>query len=263
MKKSSACSSRESETESHSNVGIQRIQPFPTCGVLFENSGWPLQTLNSRIRQIQGSAYSYVVRTVKLKKGQETTTFEQRGSAPNFQGNVLTLCTCKHQMRSRYPADQWQDDVWIAGFTSRTIYDEKHWLFYLAKVKSAYESHTDLWTRMKADSRKEKAAHLDYFGDLFKPRTPEPTGDAVYSPRRYVMPENHAHRQYRNPDVWKKDINYQHAVTSRHAPLLVADPHLTFLWEEPMIYFARKKHCRDYHTWSSLQELLGLLRGAS
>jgi cation transport ATPase len=44
-------------------------------------------------------------------------------------------------------------------------------------------------------------------------------------------------------------------------PLLVAEPRLTFLWEEPMIFFARKKHCRDYHTWRSLQELLALLRG--
>jgi hypothetical protein len=126
----------------HNTQAIQTVQPFPETGLLADNSNLPLAILAERIRKFRGRAYSYVVRTVNLKPN--TLGFEQHGSAPNFQSDVLTLCTCKHQMRSRLSGDQWQDDVWIVGFTSRTIYAGKHWLFYLAKVKSAHDSHTDL-----------------------------------------------------------------------------------------------------------------------
>lgn len=259
MEKSDLCSSNKPETGCHSVEDRQKVQPFPSNGRLFKNLGLPLPMLTSRIGQIRDCTYSYVVRTVKLDKEQETTAFEQHGSAPNFQGDVLTLCTCKHQMRSRLSADQWQDDVWIAGFTSRTIYDGKHWLFYLAKVKSAHDSHADLWKKMEADSRKKKAAHLHYLGDLFKPSTPEPTGNEVFSPSRYLMPENHVHRQYPGHKGWRNDINYRHAAKFGHPPLLVADPRQTFLWEEPMIFLAQK-HCRNYRKWTSLQDLVRQLQ---
>ncbi|MFM9962192.1 MAG: hypothetical protein ACKV2Q_13310 [Planctomycetaceae bacterium] len=264
MKKRDRCSSSQPETGCHSIEDIQTVQPFPSDGLLAKNLGLPLPDLAYRVGQIHSRAYSYVVRTVKLK--QEATTFEQHGSAPNFQGDVLTLCTCKHQMRSRQSADQWQDDVWIAGFTSRTIYDRKHWLFYLAKVKLAHDSHTDLWSSMDADSRNSKAAHVHYLGDMFKPKTPIPTGDAQFSPARYVSPTLHAHR-WRDDEGWHNgwhnDISYHLTSKLRNPPLLVADPMLTFLWDEPMIYLAKRKHCRDYCKWPSLQDLIAQLREAA
>ena len=261
MKVRDHCSSRNADTGCESVQDIQTIQPFPSGGQLGKNMGLPLSLLIARLGQIKDRAFSYVVRTVEWNH--ETATFEQHGSAPNFQGDHLTLCTCKHQMRSRLSAEEWEDDVWLAGFTSRTIHEGKHWLFFLAKVETAHESHSDLWSNKDADFRKDKAAHLHFLGDLFKPTTPKPTGQARFAPSRYLMPTVHAHRQYPGHDGWKNDINYRHAVTSHHAPLLVADPRLTFLWTEPMIFFARKKHCRDYHTWSSLQELMALLREGS
>ena len=246
----------------HTTRARQTVQPFPETGLLANNSNLPLAILADRIRKVRGRAFSYVVSTVKLKR--DTLGFEQHGSAPNFQGDVLTLCTCKHQMRSRLSADQWQDDVWIAGFTSRTIHAGKHWLVYLAKVKSAHDSHSDLWSRMDASTRSAKAAHIHFLGDIFKPKTPLPTGDARFSPRRYVSPTFHAHRR-RDEDGWHNnwhnDINYHLASKSRHPPLLVADPKRTFLWEEPMICFAQD-HCRDYFKWSSLHELVAMLREA-
>ncbi len=163
-------------------------------------------------------------------------------------------------MRSRQSADDWPG-IWIAGFTSRTIHDGKHWLFYLAKVKSAHDSHSDLWSDMDATTRNAKAAHVHFLGDLFKPKTPPPTGNARYSPSRYVMPSVHAHRQERNDTGWHNDINYHLASKSRHPPLLVADPKRTFMWDEPMISFA-EDHCRDYFKWSSLDELIAKLREA-
>ena len=174
------------------------VQPFPETGLLYDNSNLQLDCLTERIGEVRDKTYSYVVRTVKVKKLESATVgFEQHGSAPNFQGDLLTLCTCKHQMRSRLSAEQWEDDVWIAGFTSRTIHRNKHWLFYLAKVKSANDSHSHLWSNLAPESRNAKAAHLHFLGDIFKPKTPQPTGSAQFLPSRYVMPKIHAPRTER------------------------------------------------------------------
>lgn len=260
MKDRNGCSIRRSDTECRTPQDIQTVQSFPVDGHLRKNLGLPLPRLLGQVGQQEGKTYSYIVTTVKLN--QESACFEQHGSGPNYQGDVLSLCTCKHQMRSRLSGEQWEDDVWIAGFTSRTIHADKHWLFFLAKVKSAYDSHCELWNCVDADYRKKKAAHLNFLGDLFQPTRPLPTGESQFLASRYRMPLDHAHRQYPGDNGWKNDINYRHAITSRRAPLLVADPRLTFLWKKPTICFARKKHCRDYQTWASLQQLRDLLREA-
>lgn len=158
--------------------------------------------------QMNDQAYTYVVRTVKWDR--ETATFEQHGSAPSFQGDVLTLCTCKHQMRTSQAAED-RRGVWLAGLTSPTIYDGKHWLFCLAKIETAHESHAELWTSMTPASRRAKAAHVNYLGDLFTPETPLPTADDRFSPIRYFSPHLHSHR-WRDEDGWHNDshndINY-------------------------------------------------------
>ena len=163
-------------------------------------------------------------------------------------------------MRSRLSVEEWEKDVWIAGFTSRTIHAKKHWLFYLAKVEAAHDSHSDLWSNIDTDTQNAKAAHLHYLGDVFKPKSPPLTGNVRFTPSRYVMPKFHAHRTQRNPNGWHNDIEYRHSLTDRLAPLLVADPELTFLWDKPLICYVPRKHCRDYHSWRSIQDLIKKLR---
>ena len=65
----------------------------------------------------------------------------QKGSGPNFQGGLITLCSCKHYMRT-YKA--MQPKVWIAGFTSIRV-KEKNWLFYLMRVLQTHKSHDEFW----------------------------------------------------------------------------------------------------------------------
>lgn len=238
--------------------GIPATQPFPHAGTLVDNTNLPLDILSAQIRKSRDRAYSYIVRTVKLDRA--TSSFQQHGSAPNFQGGILTLCTCKHQMRTTQAADEWQG-TWIAGFTSRTLHEGRHWLYYLAKVESAYESHSDLWRSMTAVSRNAKAAHEHFLGDLFKPKTKRLMGDARFVPGSYVAPTRHTHRRHRSDKAWHNDIHYRHAHKLGHPALLVANPRLTYLWAEPMISLAQN-HCRNYHKWSSLGELLASLRGA-
>jgi hypothetical protein len=254
------CSTRKANTGCQTIQDIQTVQPFPSDGHLHKNLGLPLPLLKARIGQRKDRAYSYVVRSVKMDH--ETTIFEQHGSAPNFQGDVLTLCTCKHQMRASQALEDWRG-VWLAGVTSRTIHGGKHWVFYLASIESAHESHADLWASMTPASRRAKTAHRNYLGDLFKPKAPLPTGNARFSPIRYLSPHLHAHR-WRDEDGWHNDwhndINYHLAHRYSHPPLLVADPNRTFIWNEPMIYFAQD-HCRNYLKWSSLRELVAMLQG--
>lgn len=241
----------------HTTKEIVTIQPFPKNGTLAENLGLPLPVLKAEVGETWSRAYSYVLTTVKLDH--ESTSFEQHGSAPNFQGGVLTLCTCKHQMRATQSAEDWQG-VWVAGFTSRTIHDGRHWLFYLAKIELAHESHADLWKAMKARTRNAKVADSHFLGDVFRPKTPNPTVNARFSPTRYVTPTAHAHRQHRGDRGWRNDINYRHAKKYRHPPLLVAHPSRTFIWDEPMIYFSHD-HCRNFHKWS-FSDLVANLREA-
>src|SRR5205809_1051133 len=147
MKDHDRCSSRKAGAGCLSATDIQTVQPFPSGGRLGENLSLPLPLLMARFGQFKDRAYSYVVRTMQWDH--ETATCERHGSAPNCQGDVLTLCTCKHQMRARPAAEDWPR-VWLAGVTSRTIHEEKHLLFCLAKIEYAYESHSDLWNGLGA-----------------------------------------------------------------------------------------------------------------
>lgn len=163
---------------------IQRDQPFPLNGPLHHNLSLPLPELKRKIGNDKSKVYSYVLRSVKIDR--KNRTFRQLGSGPNFQGGVLTLCTCKHQMRATMPTDDWKG-VWIAGFTSRTIHDGKHWLFYLAKLKAGHESHSDLWNALTDGTRNAKAAERYFLGDLFRPRGAPLIGTARYEPQNYVI----------------------------------------------------------------------------
>lgn len=235
---------------------IQAVQPFPE-GALPDEKNQGLKRIRARVRGFHARAYSYVATSVKLDRG--SFRFRQQGSAPNFQGGILTLCTCKHQMRASQSCEEWENDVWLLGFTSRTLHKGKHWLFYLAKIQFAFESHGDLWNSMKEECRAAKAAHEHFLGDMFEPKRPNLTGNARYSPDQYHAPSRHCHRKGRSDVRWHNDINYRLAWKYGSPALLVADPESTFLWEEPTIYIM-DDHCRNYRKWSSLQEVMKRLR---
>lgn len=67
---------------------IPATQPFPNTGTLIDNTNLPLAVLSAQIRKCRERAYSYIVRTVKLDRA--TSSFQQHGSAPKIQGDVLT-----------------------------------------------------------------------------------------------------------------------------------------------------------------------------
>lgn len=203
-------------------------QPFPRSGRLARNMDLPLSTLCRRVVG-RATTYCYIIASVKNRNGQ----FVQTGCGPNFQGDLITLCTCKHFMRTFLDANDWKDR-WIAGFTSSEAGEGSNCLIYLMRVFQAYQSHRELWFSDSIPQRTKlaKAVHLDKFGDLYKPRT---RAVDPWDPRGYIRPQsNHRHAQ-----GWEQDVAYKgRSMRGRPAALLVGDPNHSFLWSRPEIYYS-------------------------
>ena len=113
----------------------------------------PLSALKKALKNEGGVIYTYVLTTVEADSH---GSFVQTGSAPNFQGGLITLCTCKHLMRTNRTPNNWEC-VWIAGFTGINILsDHRNYLFYLMRVKEAFSSHKELWDWLSAPVREAK-----------------------------------------------------------------------------------------------------------
>jgi hypothetical protein len=203
-------------------------QPFPTIGRLTSNMNLGFAKLNTKISFEQAEVYFYVVETIKNHNG----NFFQTGSAPNFQGDMISLCTCKHRMRSSMVTEDWVDK-WIAGFSGVTADNRWNALVYLMKVGYAFKSQLSLWLadEIPNETKQAKLAQINKFGDIYKPK------DQVrneYSAQSYFYPvEGHVHC---NNDGWHNDINYE-GYSDRKAALLIGDPNYSFLWNKPMIFY--------------------------
>lgn len=205
-------------------------QRFPASGPLAGNVDLDRDALVHQIGGLRGMVYCYVLTTVKDAGGE----FAQVGTAPNFQGGLVTLCTCKGQMRAGRDVHAWEvGDIWIAGVAGAEAgpLGAGH-LFYLMRVERAFASHRDLWTWLVAHAPKAaraKAADKHPLGDVYRPRDPD--GDP-YDPADYVPPC----RDYRHAggEAWHEDVNYQ-STYGRRPALLVGDPRNSFLWSEPRV----------------------------
>jgi hypothetical protein len=180
------------------------VQAFPESGLLAENLNLSRAELVKCVPKAEGAAYSYVVKSVKMDGSGRH--FEQHGSGPNFQRRRLTLCTCKHQMRTGLGRRDWIG-TWVVGFTSRCLHAGRHWLFYLRRVRTAYESHAELWDSLPAGARQQKSATANFLGDVFAPRG-KVVGDSRFDPGHYHTPTRHSHRRNGCDNGWHNDIDY-------------------------------------------------------
>ena len=211
-------------------------QAMPSRGRLAENINLQFEALLERIAPFrQDTVYPYVVTTVKCRNNR----LYQTGSGPNFQGDLMTLCSCKHEMRA-YPDIRSLERVWIAGYTgSRGLVSNK--LFYLMMVSQTFESHQELWSSdsISEEAKIAKAANLDKFGDIYQPKS---MSDDPYSHLSYFAPcDDHVHC---DPCDWHKDICYPDRY-GRTPALLVGCPEYSFLWDtvaiESLCKIPRKK----------------------
>jgi hypothetical protein len=205
-------------------------QPFPQTGQLARHFNLHRETLRQHIPAGPATVYGYVIATIKNCQG----TFVQTGCAPNLQGDRVTLCTCKHYMRTFLDVQAWPGK-WIAGFTGSPAGQGRNYLVYLMQVQQAYASQYDFWFSETVPERtkRAKATHRHRFGDVYQPRSEliDP-----FDPQGYVPPRSdHVHA----PEEWRQDIDYV-SRTGRPAALLVGDPQHTYLWDRPLLFSAFK-----------------------
>ncbi|MXY20600.1 MAG: hypothetical protein F4Y49_04605 [Dehalococcoidia bacterium] len=199
-------------------------QAMPKTGRLAKNLNIKLESLTKRLVTFnKNTVYSYVVDTVEYHGGR----LYQTGSGPNFQGDLITLCSCKHLMRTYLEPEAW-DGVWVAGYTSSTELGSNR-LFYLMRVSQAFESHREFWLSdcIPDEAKSAKAAHLDKFGDIYQPK--RTSGRPYYYWHYYDPCKNHVHCELGD---WRKDIDYKDRYGRRSA-LLVGDVEYSFLWDRP------------------------------
>lgn len=191
-------------------------------------------TLNPTIQAVtntlgeDAAIYAYVMTSVTKENG----SLKHQGCGPNIKGGLITLCTCKHHMRS---ARHWLNDSsknlsnkWVAGFTGNK--DGGNVLFYLMKIGEVYESHADLWRAFLQQGRQEildvKNATSNPFGDVYRPKDIEKCFLEIrYKQESYENTiDGHAHE-----GDWRKDVNYE-GYGKQQAALLVGESENSFVW---------------------------------
>jgi hypothetical protein len=228
-------------------------QEWPKDGKMKENMNTTLNTLKRRFENEDGMVYAYVLTTVE---GDGYGGFIQTGSAPNFQGDFITLCTCKHWMRTWKTTDAWKD-VWIAGFTGVNILgDYRNYLFYLMQVQEAFQSHKELWNWLDSTVKQAKNASHHRCGDVYEHTPNLKDLKDRFNPVYYYEPvKKHVHFQN---DEWRRDINLN-TRTNKHPALLVGNPDLSFLWSQPKIY--SKDKLPRTKKWNNMGDFIQSLVG--
>jgi Nucleotide modification associated domain 2 len=207
-------------------------QAFPDDGPLGKNLS--AEALRRRIREGKvesETVYCYIVASIH-------DGWVQNGNSPNWQGGVITLCACKHYMRTFLRnVDDWKGK-WVAGFTGINVAgNRKNALVYLMKVDGAFPSFVDLWTSGSLGKRTLMAKEADRnpCGDLYRPKR-KGVGDP-FDPLSYHGPRpDGVHHK-----VWHRDIAYE-GILGRHPALLVGRQKLSFLWSEPSLYYKSTIH---------------------
>lgn len=182
--------------------------------------------------------YYYVTATVESSKD---LMLYNSGSGPNFQGGVVTLCTCKRYMRLT-GADGDFRGVWIAGVSSLPVAREfgmkSNVLFYIGKVKEQFHHYGELIEYLEKNYpgvKDFKDASKNIRGDIFIPNETQMNPEDYLNPNKYIEPiTGHVHNA-KNKE-WHYDINYYYPyIKDKSSKYLLFDPKMTFVWNKPLI----------------------------
>lgn len=190
--------------------------------------------------------YYYIIRSVDL----ENNKFIQKGSGPNFEGDIITLCTCKHKMRTYPNIDQ---GTWIAGITSKNIGSNLgNYIYYLARINETFNSHYELWEYFKKhapNTLKLKSSVQNPLGDIFFPKNK--TINDMFDPDEYRKPiQGHSHQKN-----WHDDIKIRYKKPSK---LIVFDPKYSFVWKSPVIKINPNKLTQGQRRKDTITEFLNM-----
>lgn len=176
------------------------------------------------------TVHYYIITSVEFINGK----FRQTGSGPNLEGDLITLCTCKHKMR----ACKITENDWIAGITSRdkTIIKEeeaRNCLFFLIRIKELFDNQFELQTHLQREhpiSLKLKDATINKFGDIFLMKY---CNEDYHDVKNYFPPKlDHCHRKEESPLEWYGDIELYGKKAHK---LVMGDIDYSYVWDIPKI----------------------------
>lgn len=239
-------------------------QRWPTKGILFDNMNLSKGELKDTIEDSWGKGAHYTVSTVIPY---DKKTFAQTGCGPNFEGGLISQCTCRHDIRSTwFSLKEWKNN-WLAGFTG---YGQKScgtsYLFYLIKVREPFESFKDIFDYyLHMDKRIIEAKRTDKnpIGDLYYPKRNLKNKHDVDS---YL--ESHEYHSHKDSKNRLKDINYpeytrcyKKRIIDKHPSLLLGDVKNSYLWSKPEIIYKGGKAPR-HKPWNNIESFLKMLEPA-
>lgn len=207
-------------------------------------------SLSELQRLLQGTTeatvYTYVVDTLQIRNQH----FEQTGCGPNVHGGMISLCTCKHLMRTGMDAAAWRG-FWVAGFSGFAKSPCGNLLYYLMKVGPTFSSHAEAWRSgvIPRATKRAKSVRHNVLGDMYEPKPG--FNDPMLASSYHPPCKGHAH-----DTGWHDDVCY--VANGRPAALLFGEPGHSWHWTEPTIRLAPKlpRNSKKY----GLGELLSLLR---
>ena len=255
---SPCCGEKKARTDDCGPKAID-FQPFPTDRPFLKNFNIAperLQRIAARVPDVE--VYSYVLTTATWD-APHTGKVTQRGSAPNFQGGRITLCTCKYAMRAGRRRHLWPG-TWVAGFCSGAK-RQAYGLFYLMRITEAFESHGDLWNALTRAERMERSMARTSHGDLMEPKTASFEKDRFNIKNYLRVLKTHVHTTPKYPDQYLRDFDFrEYDRHKRIAPLLLGEKENSFLWSRPRFEF-RGKHPRTkkFHSLANLVQHLKII----
>ncbi len=192
--------------------------------------------------------YSYVLTTIIFKSG----NFFQTGTGPNFEGGIITLCTCKHSMRAFKDSKDWSN-VWICGLVNKK---NNTYLQYLMKIDYAVDNMYDLFESLPHNTREIKSASINIFGDVYIPNKKLRDSDDKHKIENY----NHPIEDHKHENKYARDLNSKSS--KRFSSMLVGDKKNSFIWIKPTIKIVhpeKKKFTQGCKKWKVMDFLNQLI----
>ena len=225
------------ENDECSNLKNKYFQSYPISGLLSNNIDKSNQELKRILKdyiESEDLLYYYIVNTLDFQDGK----ILQKGSAPNFQGDVISLCACKHWMRT-FQNIRETDNLWITGLTGKNLIsqNEGNYLYYLMRVEKKYKSHHDAWKNLPEKVKNNKNASKNKFGDIIEPKSNIIDKYDSHSYKNPVKEHPHNKKDKTGNYAWYKDVTQYY---KKPFVLLFGDPKYSFIWTKPRIKWSSK-----------------------
>ncbi len=194
------------------------------------NQNMTLFKLKKELKDNDEPIYYYIIKSVVFSNGE----YHQSGCGPNFEGGVITLCTCKHRMRT-FP--EINKGTWVAGITTRNSKESNinNSLFYIAQIKKVYDDYDSLISELPKNVVEYKSSLENPLGDIFFPKS---NCNNLHLVDCYISPiKDHVH--IINGNSWQEDVGLykSNKIDPIVHKLIVFDKSKSFIWKKPIITY--------------------------